>query len=46
VLSERGGDVHTIALVGELDLVGARRVERELECVESDALSIVVDLSR
>jgi anti-sigma B factor antagonist len=46
VLSEREGDVHTIALAGELDLVAARRVERELERVEAtDVLSIVVDLS-
>lgn len=46
VLSEREGDVHTIALAGELDLAGAGRVEQELKRVEAtDALSIVLDLS-
>jgi anti-sigma B factor antagonist len=46
VLSEREGDVHTIAVAGELDPAGAKRVEDELERVEAtDALSIVVDLS-
>lgn len=46
VSSWRDGDVHTIALAGELDLATAERVERELRRVEStDARSIVVDLS-
>jgi anti-sigma B factor antagonist len=46
VASEREGDVHTIALAGELDVAAAGRVQHELERVEAtDALSIVVDLS-
>lgn len=46
VRSERDGVVHTVGLVGELDLATAGDVERELERVEaSDALSIVLDLS-
>ena len=46
VRSEREGDMHTIALAGELDLGGADRVQHELERVESsDVLLIVVDLS-
>ena len=44
--SGREGDVHTIALFGELDLATADEVERELRRVEgSDARSIVLDLS-
>jgi anti-anti-sigma factor len=44
--SGREGDVHTIALIGELDLVGTPRVQDELERVEAtDVVSIVVDLS-
>lgn len=35
VLSEREGDVHTIALAGELDMAGAGRVEQELKRVEA-----------
>jgi anti-sigma B factor antagonist len=46
MLSEREGDVHTIALVGELDVAGASRVEQELQRAEAtDVLAIVVDLS-
>jgi anti-sigma B factor antagonist len=46
IRSEREGDMHTIALAGELDLDGADRVQLELERVEAtDALLIVVDLS-
>jgi anti-sigma B factor antagonist len=46
VASEREGDMHTIALAGELDVAAAGRVQHELERVEAtDALSIVVDLS-
>lgn len=46
VSSWRDGDVHTIALAGELDLATAERVEQELRRVEAtDAASIVVDLS-
>jgi anti-sigma B factor antagonist len=46
MLSEREGDVHTIAVAGELDVAGAGRVEQELQRVEStDVVSIVVDLS-
>ena len=44
--SGREGDVHTIALTGELDLAAAGRVQDELERVEAtDVLSIVIDLS-
>ena len=44
--SAREGDVHTIALSGELDLVTAGAVQEELERVErEDALRIVVDMS-
>jgi len=44
--SGREGDVHTIALAGELDLVGARGVQDELERVEAtDVVTILVDLS-
>ena len=43
--SAREGDVHLIALRGELDLDGAPQLEEELQSVEhSDASSIVVDL--
>lgn len=46
VSSRRDGDVHTIALAGELDLATAGRVEQEIKRVEAtDARSIVVDLS-
>ena len=39
------GDVHTIALTGELDLETARAVQEELERIErEDALRIVVDM--
>ncbi|MEA2157106.1 MAG: anti-sigma factor antagonist [Solirubrobacteraceae bacterium] len=44
--SERQGDVHVIALNGELDLATAGALERELLRVEAtDAASIVLDLS-
>jgi anti-sigma B factor antagonist len=44
--SEREGDIHTIALTGELDLANAPMVEDELTRVEgSDAVAIIVDLS-
>ena len=44
--SAREGDVHTIALTGELDLETARAVRAELERIErEDALRIVVDMS-
>ncbi|HEX8159026.1 MAG TPA: STAS domain-containing protein [Solirubrobacteraceae bacterium] len=44
--SERQGDSHVIALIGELDLDGAPRLEEELLRVEAtDATSIVVDLA-
>ena len=47
VRSEREGDVHTIALSGEMDLSNAGEVERELLQVEAtDAQTIVIDLSR
>ena len=43
--SERRGDSHVIALLGELDLDGAPRLEAEFLRVEaSDATTIVVDL--
>jgi anti-anti-sigma factor len=46
VRSERDGVVHTIGLVGELDLATAREAERELKRVEAtDASSIILDLS-
>ena len=46
IRSERAGDVHTIALFGELDLATAGDVEQELQRVEAgDAASIVLDLS-
>jgi anti-sigma B factor antagonist len=44
--SEREGVVHTIGLIGELDLATADDVQAELERVEAtDASSIVLDLS-
>ena len=44
--SEREDDVHTIALMGELDLASAPDVEEELMRVEAtDAVAIVLDLS-
>lgn len=47
IASEREGDIHVIALAGELDLATADQVEQELLRVEAtDAGSIVLDLSR
>jgi anti-sigma B factor antagonist len=44
--SDRDGDVHTIALNGELDLANAADVEQQLTSAEAtDAASIVLDLS-
>jgi anti-sigma B factor antagonist len=44
--SERDGDVHVIAVRGELDLANGNELQRELLRVEAtDARSIVVDLS-
>ncbi|HEV2058750.1 MAG TPA: STAS domain-containing protein [Solirubrobacteraceae bacterium] len=44
--SHREGDVHTIALTGEMDLSNATEVERELLHVEAtDATTIVIDLA-
>jgi anti-sigma B factor antagonist len=46
ITSERDGDLHVIALTGELDLATAPGLEQELLRVEAtDAASIVVDLS-
>jgi anti-anti-sigma factor len=46
ITSQREGDVHVIALAGELDLATADEVEQEIVRVEAtDADSIVVDLS-
>jgi anti-sigma B factor antagonist len=46
ITSGRDGDVHTIALSGELDLANAPEVERQLTGAEAaDATSIVLDLS-
>lgn len=46
IRSEREGDVHTIALQGELDLATVAALEQELERVEAtDAATIVLDLS-
>ncbi|MDP8968212.1 MAG: STAS domain-containing protein [Actinomycetota bacterium] len=42
VRSRRGGDVHVLALSGELDLSGAPVVEEELRSVAADA--IIIDL--
>ncbi len=44
--SQRDGDIHTIALTGEMDLSNAGEVERELQHVEAtDAATILLDLS-
>lgn len=44
--SEREGEIHTICLIGELDLATADPVQAELERVEAtDAAAIVLDLS-
>ena len=44
--SQREGDVHTIALAGEMDLSNAGEVERELLHAEAtDANTIILDLS-
>jgi anti-anti-sigma factor len=44
--SQRDGDVHTIAVTGEMDLSNAGEVERELLHAEAtDATSIVIDLT-
>ena len=44
--SERSGDGHVIALMGELDLEGADRVTQELLSAEAtDVQEIVLDLS-
>lgn len=46
VRSEREGGVHTICLIGELDLATADGAQAEIERVEgTDARSIVLDLS-
>ncbi len=46
IRSVRDGEIHTIRLVGELDLATADAVEAELKRVEStDAGAIVLDLS-
>lgn len=46
IRSSREGDVHTIVLLGELDLATAPVLEEELKRVEAtDAASIVLDLS-
>jgi anti-anti-sigma factor len=45
--SERDGDTHVIALLGELDVGGAQSLERELLRVEAgDAPAIVIDLGK
>lgn len=45
MVSEREGDIHTIALTGELDLVNAPELDRELRRVETtDVEVILVDL--
>ena len=45
LVSEREGDIHTIALTGELDLANAPELDRELRRVEAtDAEVILVDL--
>jgi anti-sigma B factor antagonist len=45
IVSEREGDIHSIALTGELDLANAARLDRELRRVEAgDAEVILVDL--
>ena len=44
--SERDGETHVVALLGELDIAGAPALEEELLRVEeSDAERIVIDLS-
>jgi anti-anti-sigma factor len=44
--SQREGDVHTIALTGEMDLSNAAEVERELlRAEETDAITILLDLA-
>lgn len=44
--SEREGDVHVVALSGEIDLANAGDVDEELKRVEAtDAGAIIVDLS-
>lgn len=44
--SRRGDEIHTISLIGELDLATAGDVQAELERVEAtDASAIVLDLS-
>jgi anti-anti-sigma factor len=45
VTSDRDGHVHTIALIGELDLATAPEAEKQLTRAESDASSILLDLS-
>jgi anti-anti-sigma factor len=43
--SERDGDTHVVALLGELDIAGAPSLEEELLRVETgDAPSIIIDL--
>jgi anti-anti-sigma factor len=45
MVSEREGDIHAIALTGELDLANAAGLDRELRRVEAtDAEVILVDL--
>lgn len=45
MVSERGGDMHTLTLEGELDLANSADVERELRRIEAtDADVILVDL--
>lgn len=44
--SQREGDVHTIKLIGEMDLSNAAEVERELLQAEAtNARTILIDLS-
>jgi anti-sigma B factor antagonist len=46
VRSEREGDTHVIALSGELDIDGVKRVREALHAAESsDALEVVLDLT-
>ena len=46
IRSQRRGDVHEVALTGELDLATAEAVEHELTAVEAtDADRIILDLS-
>lgn len=43
--SEREGDIHVIALSGEIDLATASDVDEELKRVEAtDAVAIIIDL--